>query len=448
MVGIALILAALSPVALAAQKVVGQRMPFEPAGSQAAPGPLVSQIGEISQCPWQNAEVEQAVDAARGYVYEEWIGCRDMIGFARSSDGGRHFDKPIALPQSLGAWDPALAIAPDGTLYAAFMQISDQRTFPVVEASYDHGLTFPQVRSLIGPVAHNFGDREFIAVGPDGSVYLTWDYGPSNKLVDELCPSNGSCTFIAGDLNEVIQVSTDGGRTWGPITYVSPGFPASGADSAELVVEQNGRIDIEYQAYQVLNTRNYKLGLAYSYFTSSVDRGRTWSAPVRIGPPGLSMSPKEWWIDGDISIDAAGNLYATWDTQVAGQDVGWLSYSTNHGVTWSPLQRVTPDHDNAVHIVQVVGGQPGIAYIGWLSNSSPRGYALYLRPFSITRGWLSQPLQVSPAFGSNAIWPGDTFGISTLPPEPGAGSPGVLLSWGSAIDGEPDSEIFAAVVTY
>jgi hypothetical protein len=55
--------------------------------------PLMYTRGAVTNisgsCKGQNAEVEQAVDAARGYVYEEWIGCSG-IGFARSIDGGRH----------------------------------------------------------------------------------------------------------------------------------------------------------------------------------------------------------------------------------------------------------------------------------------------------------------------------------------------------------------------
>jgi hypothetical protein len=43
------------------------------------------------------------------------------------------------------------------------------------------------------------------------------------------------------------------------------------------------------------------------------------------------MSLSEWRIDGDIGIDAAGNLYATWDTQGtnpdgSANDIGWLSF--------------------------------------------------------------------------------------------------------------------------
>jgi len=75
-------------------------------------------------CAGQNAEVESAADSRLGYVYEDWMGCSG-IGFARSTDGGRSFGAPISLPGASGsnvnAWDPAVAVGPDGTVYAAFM---------------------------------------------------------------------------------------------------------------------------------------------------------------------------------------------------------------------------------------------------------------------------------------------------------------------------------------
>lgn len=59
-----------------------------------------------------------------GDVYETWMGCQG-IAFARSTDGGLTFDAPIHVPDSRGsnvnAWDPAVAVGPDGTVYAAFM---------------------------------------------------------------------------------------------------------------------------------------------------------------------------------------------------------------------------------------------------------------------------------------------------------------------------------------
>jgi hypothetical protein len=210
-----------------------------PAGAAvtAPAGPVISPITDFSAaCPGQNAEIEQAADPARGYVYEEWMGCSNHIAFASSADGGLHFGKPVVLAGSSGAWDPALAVAPDGTVYAAFMNATTHRTFPVVEASFNHGKTFPRVHRVLARQRDNWGDRDFIAVGPDGAVYLTWDYGPSAADVTFICSPNGSCAFATGDLNVVLQKSGNGGRTWGPMVHVSPGFPASGGDSAPLVV--------------------------------------------------------------------------------------------------------------------------------------------------------------------------------------------------------------------
>jgi hypothetical protein len=414
----------------------------------AAPGATttVGPVVDVSaSCAGQNAEVEQAVDAKLGYVYEIWMGCRG-IAFARSTDGGRTFGTPISVPGSLGSnlntWDPSVAVAPDGTVYAGFMIARGSQWYPVVSASFDHGLTFPQVTEVIPPDPKNWGDRDFLAVGPDGSVYLTWDYGPERTSVTELCATNGSCAFATGDLNVVLQRSTDHGRTFGPMSFISPGFPASGGDSAPLVVEPNGRIDVLYQGYTITDTTTYAMDPAYSYFTSSTDGGATWSTPVRLGPGNGTMSLAEWWIDGDIAMDAGGTLYAVWDTQGSDDDVGWLSYSTDHGATWSAPVQVPLDRANAPHVMQVAGGASGTAYVSFFSGADPRGYAEFLRTFSVQRGWLSAPVQVSPEFGDVNVWPGDTFGISTL-------SPGhVVLSWGSATPSTPKkSQIWAAPVT-
>jgi hypothetical protein len=435
------VIARAGAVAAALAAVVG------PMPAAAAPAALYA-IGPASNvsasCSGQNAEVDQAADAQRGYVYDIWMGCRG-IAFARSTDGGASFEQPLSVPGSVGsnvnAWDPAVAVAPDGTVYAAFMIAKGSQWYPVVAASFDHGVTFPQVTSLVPPDAKNWGDRDFIAVGSDGAVYVTWDYGPERTSVTEICASNGSCAFATGDLNVVIQKSTDGGKTFGPIVPVSPGFPASGGDSAPLLVEPNGRVDVLYQGYHITDTTTYAMEPAYEYFTSSSDGGATWSTPMRLGPKNGTMSLAEWWIDGDLASDAAGNLYAVWDTQGTDSDIGWLSYSTDHGARWSTPVQVPPDEANVPHVLQVAGGGAGVAYVSFVSSADPGGYADYLRTFSITRGWLSDAVRVSPEFGDTSIWPGDTFGLSTLSPTR------LVASWGSATPSTgKKSAIFAAPV--
>lgn len=417
------------------------------AGTHGHGGPVVTPMTDISQCAGNNSEVEEAA-AAPDYVYALWIGCGG-IGFARSTDGGRHWGPAMTVPGSAGdSWDPAIAVGPGGTVYASFMhsngafQQPKTSMYPVVDASFDHGQSFPQVSTDLPPASGNWGDRDFIAVSRAGTIYLTWDYGPSAKEVQLLCSPTGSCAYSNGDFNAVIQKSTDGGRTWGPITHVEPNFPLGGGYSAPVLVQPNGRVDVLYISHPT-DPSTLAVSPGYEFFTSSHD-GTTWPAhPLRLWPDKGTLSLAEWWIDGDISADAAGNLYATWDTQTARGDIGWLSYSRDQGRTWSRPARVTPDVDNAPHIVQSAGGPPGVAYIGWQTSAPAQGYATYLRPFSIRHGWLGPAVQVSTQYGTASLWPGDTFGIAVLPGRPGH----LSLTWGSAVGTSQNSEIWASDVT-
>src|SRR5262245_5892811 len=225
----------------------------------AVPRVTVGPVTDVSRsaCAPDNAEVISA--AARDLVYAAWI-CgskgRARIGFARSADGGATWSEPTVMPGSAGAWDPAVAVAPDGTVYVSFMRSSASHSFPVVDVSHDRGTTFPQRAELVPPVRGNWGDRDFITAGPSGLVYLTWDYAPTTKYLRIQCVPGGSCSFKAGEFNAVIQRSADYGRTWGPVTPVSPGFPAGGADVAPLLIGRDGRIDVLYQALAVTSAKS------------------------------------------------------------------------------------------------------------------------------------------------------------------------------------------------
>ena len=423
-----------------------------PADGLAAASYTVGPISNLtaSSCSGANAEVEQAADPSLGYVYADWMGC-SKIGFARSTDGGRTFEPAYTVLGSIGsnynAWDPSIAVGPDGTVYAGYMVTHGSQWYPRVAASFDHGASFTQVADLAPPDPKNWGDRDFLAVAPDGTVYLTWDYGPDRSTVTYLCSSSGSCGFATGQLNAVIQSSRDHGKTWSAMSYVSPGFPASGGDSAPMVVEPSGRIDVLYQGYHITDTTTYAMDPGYSYFTASTDGGLTWSAPVRVGGEAGTMSLDEWWIDGDIGRDSAGNLYAAWDTQGTNpdgtpNDTGWLAYSTD-GATWSAAIQASPDRLAVPHLMEVAGGGSGIAYVTFLSNPTAAGYALFMRAFSTSKGWLSAPAQISSQYGDPGVWPGDTTGISSL------GSNRVAVTWGSATGDAKNkkSDIFGTAVT-
>src|SRR5689334_24935195 len=233
-----------------------------------------------SACAGQNAEVEQAV-APPHYIYEAWIGCGGE-GFARSADGGAHFSKPVTLPDSSGSDDPAVAVARDGTVYVSYLRYHGNHAYPVVATSFDHGATFSQAASLIPHKAGNWGDRDFIAAGRGGTVYVTWDYGPSAADVKIVCASSGSCAYSAVDATAVVQKSTDHGKTWGPITPMQPGFPAGGGYFASILVQPSGVVDALILNHP-LTPRTFVVHPGHVLFTSSSDGGKTWSLAVRVG---------------------------------------------------------------------------------------------------------------------------------------------------------------------
>jgi hypothetical protein len=94
----------------------------------------------------------------------------------------------------------------------------------------------------------------------------------------------------------------------------------------------------------------------------------------------------------------------------------------------------------------VAGATPGRAYVAWLSPGDPRGYALYLRTFSISAagsagGWLSGATAISQQFGKPDDSPGGTFGIAAFSPT------ALAFSWGSAVHGsDGKTAVFAAPV--
>src|SRR5579863_6021944 len=154
--------------------------------SPAAAGRITAATDISAGCAGNNSEVEEAF-APPGYVYAEWIGCGG-IGFARSVDSGRHFGSALTVPGSRGfSWDPAITVAADGTVYAAYMHARGSSYYPVIAVSRDHGASFAQVHPDRPPGPGNWGDRDFIAAGPSGELYLTWDYGPSLRAVKTVC---------------------------------------------------------------------------------------------------------------------------------------------------------------------------------------------------------------------------------------------------------------------
>lgn len=413
-------------------------------GSSPLPSPASSPTNVLVDAPCNasggNAEVEQAFDPIAGYLYETWIGCGG-IGFSRSSDGGRSFSAAMTVPGPANSsyWDPAIALAPNGTVYIGYM-VSSPGDAPVVAWSYDDGASFAGYAYVFTPGPSEFSDRDFVAVAPNGTLYVTWDYSP-NASADVIgCAFGGSCYFTNGDYNIVCASSTDGGAHWTPLVPVDPEYPYGGAPAGPLLVEPNGAVDVLYEDYNVTGP-SLALGVGANYFTRSTDGGRTWSPRVAVS--NLTFPDTDWWINGDLVRDAAGTLYATFDGRNGSEDNAWLATSTDGGVRWSD-QILNPDRDGAAHImVEAATAEPGAAYVAWMSNNSSGYWSTFERPLGANGSLLGPVTTVSSQLGIPGYWVGDTIGISYT----GAGNVAVSWSYGVLQRGVASSQVFAAVVT-
>jgi hypothetical protein len=416
-----------------------------PSGAVAARGVSSTPPALVAAC---GSDPQAAATSTDVFVTSMGCGYRD-IQVSRSTNGGHRFSVPVTLPGSFAKCDPKctqfaqapmIAIGPHGLIYVSFMYglggYVDQ--YPVVDVSSNDGSSFRELSPLPVPAATEdgtaYGDVDSINVAKNGTIYLVWGYGPSGSEVKVDCPTGASCAYLAGDFNVVIQRSVNGGRSWTTMREVTAGYPAGGAVSASFVVQPDGTLDLLYNDFPT-NQTTFDLSPAREHFTRSTNEGQTWSTPVTVGASAGTESPYEWWIEGDLAMDVHGDLLATWDTQTATTDVGWLSVSTNGGTSWHPPVRVTPVESTSSAgagemLMEATSVGAGVFDLVWQTRS-PAGYATFARTYSLTKRFLTAAHEVSTVYGSPHVWPGDRVALAELPGGKAAMLP-ALIAWGSA----------------
>jgi Fibronectin type III domain len=389
-----------------------------------------------------NAEVLEAYDPVATVLYETWIGCGG-IGFSRSTDSGATFGSAVAVDGSLtgSSWDPAIAVAPNGTVYVAYMLNNGSGDTPAVAWSFDHGVSFSGFAPVFAANTSEFSDRDYLAVAPNGTIYVSWDLSPDVSVDQIGCAYGGSCYFTAGDYNIVVAWSADGGSTWGRPVPVEPEYPWAAAPAGPLLVEPNGTIDLLYEDYATFGAA-HSLGVGRNYFVQSSDGGPTWSTPVAV--ENGTFPNDTWWIDGDLARDSSGTLYASFDSRNATVDTAYVAVSRDDGASWSAPIRLNPDEDGAHHVLAAVaGGENGTAYLAWMSDNATGGWSTYAATLYGNGSTLSEPTLASDRYGLVGQWIGDTLGLAVL----ASGQIAVSWSYGVVLDNRTGSQVFAAVLS-
>jgi len=235
---------------------------------------------------------------------------RSAIEMVVSSDGGNTWSMPAVVDQS--CMTPPMSpvvqgsqvmVDSHGAVYVAWEAYTS--TAPPISRemriakSVDHGVTFaPFVKiDMVTPVGiaditgfsspifpilqGNVLDNEWPSLaidrsgtGTDGTVYVAWNDGRFHQVPDRL-----SLTGVYGYSTIVVSRSTDGGKTWSPVTRVnnSPIVLGDGRSTDEfqpaVAVDTDGSVAVCWFDRRA-DPENYLIGRSCSL---SRDQGATWT---------------------------------------------------------------------------------------------------------------------------------------------------------------------------
>jgi len=182
---------------------------------------------------------------------------------------------------------------------------------------------------------------------------LTWTAGWSYKPAIAK-DSNDSLHVVWSDYtpgpDEIYyKKSTDGGGTWQTkrLTW-SNGY----SYSPNIAIDTSDHIHVVWY-----DNTDWSSGLYEIYYKKSTNGGATWSSTRRISwNSGYSKRP-------EIATDAGGQVHVVWSDDTSGSYEIYHKKSTNGGITWSGVRRLTwlsgssiypvvcTDSSNNVHVV-------------------------------------------------------------------------------------------------
>jgi hypothetical protein len=226
-----------------------------------------------------------------------WLDSASGILFRRSTDGGRTFSTPKSIPGSAGAsFQPQMIVDASGSIDIVWTGAGE--TTVLFSRSID-GITFSVSPKL---VAQNLGGVLISAprIGFD---------------------SNGGTDIVWGQTDEYFSRSSDAGATFSTPAKLSTA--AGNISASRIAASSTGNLYVVWSDEQNRATT----GNCNEFFTRSMDKGVTFSAPVSIYNVGCSHDNMQ------VAVDPFDTILFFWSNDIPFKDV-LVSRSTDNGSTF------------------------------------------------------------------------------------------------------------------
>ena len=282
------------------------------------------------------------------------------------------------------AGDPVLAFAPDGRLYLAEM-VFTRGIVPAysgiaVASSSDGGETWGAPGMIDYQATRNvFLDKEWMTVGPDGTVYVTWT---------EFQLGAKGAGYKASPIH--FSRSTTDGKTWSapkpvsdsPHPYNQGSQPVVANDGTVYVAYESGSVATDYATDALVVARSTNRGTTWTNvevarvyddfdcYPINIDGRQTLtSEQFRLNSyPSIAYDPT----NGKLAIVWADNQGSGTCGQGGTEFTGTTSnqvklVTSTNGTTWSPVKRITTDSPDKAF--PAVGANAGRIVVGYFTRA-------------------------------------------------------------------------------
>jgi hypothetical protein len=310
-----------------------------------------------------------------------------QAGWGFTVDAGQSWTFPGRIEAGLFRSDPVLEYDQSGNVYYNSLTNTPDY-FCKVFKSANGGATWDAGTDAQG------GDKQWMTIDPtagpgNGNIYASWNSAfttcPPGFFTRSVDNNNSyeSCTFVDGDPYwATLAVNSDGVLYVGGANSLNDSMLVARSDNAQfpgssiawstvmvwmdgylsgwisvnpvgllgqmnIAVDRSGTVSNGY-VYMLASVSRFSTGdQGDVMFVRRTDGGQTWSAPLQVNddPSGFST---QWF--GTMSVAPNGRIDAVWldtrdDTFGLDSSALYYSFSTDHGLTWSVNEKMSPNFD-------------------------------------------------------------------------------------------------------
>jgi len=275
------------------------------------------------------------------------------LGTAQSPESG--WSTPYNVSRSsLRSWFPDIKVDDTGKVHVVWCETErrrDGREYESIHYARWDGYYWSDPRSIVA--AQPDIRRNAITVGPGGNLIMVHNQTSMVRM---------GLVYTAAPLEQAWLAPA-----WSPARTVSA---FGGTYMSDLDVDATGTIHLLFDDWGYDRQEDRIGGLADMYYRRSTDQGRTWSVPINLAQSDEGSSR------GQIRVDPAGGLHATWDegwdrlTGLGEAHYSTYRYSGDGGLTWSPPITVAAPITGTEQLVSGADGAGGVLLVWRLVDAA------------------------------------------------------------------------------